>query len=90
MRPTLPCSGTTGWMPRRSSSSNRSTRSGRQPLWPSASVFARRTSIARTTSRGSADPTPAAWLISRFAWSRPASAGAIEVDARAPKPVVTP
>ena len=64
--------------------------SGRQPLWPSASVFARRRSIARTTSRGKAGPTPAAWLIRRFSWSRPVRAGSIDVVARSPKPVVTP
>ena len=36
----------------RRSSQIRSTSSGRQPEWPSASVFARSRSIARTTSRG--------------------------------------
>ena len=35
-------------------------------------------------------PTPAAWLISRLRWRRPASSGAIVVDASAPNPVVTP
>ena len=64
--------------------------SGRQPLWPSASVFARSRSIARTTSRGNAGPTPAAWLIRRFSWSRAASAGGMNVVARSPNPVVTP
>jgi hypothetical protein len=71
-------------------SSSRSTTSGRQPLWPSARVLARSRSIARTTSRGSGGPTPAAWLISRFSWRRPASAGGIDRRGQAPKPVVTP
>ena len=88
--PTLPCSGTTGWTPSRSRSSSRSTISGRQPLWPRARVLARSRSIARTTSRGKAGPTPAAWLIRRFSWRRPASAGGMKVVARSPKPVVTP
>ncbi len=73
--PTEPCSGTMGWTPSLRKSSSRSTRSGRQPLCPSASVLARSRSIARTTSRGNAAPTPAAWLIRRFSWSRLASAG---------------
>ena len=50
--PTLPWEGTTGWIPASRNASSRSTSSGRQPEWPSASVFARRSSIARTTSRG--------------------------------------
>ena len=33
---------------------------------------------------------PAAWLIKRFCWRRPASAGGIVVEASAPNPVVTP
>ena len=49
--PTEPCSGTTGWMPRRRKSSSRSTISGRQPLWPCASALARSSSIARTDFR---------------------------------------
>ena len=73
--PTLPCSGTTGWMPSARNSQIRSTSSGRQPEWPSASVFARSRSIARTTSRGNGRPTPAACDASRFSWSRAASSG---------------
>ena len=57
---------------------SRRRRAGRQPLWPRASVFARSSSIARTISRGNGAPTPAAWLISRFCWSRPACAGGDE------------
>ena len=68
----------------------RSTSSGRQPEWPSASVFARSSSIARTTSRGNGRPTPAACDASRFSWSRAASAGGMNVVARSPNPVVTP
>ena len=79
-----------GWSPRSRKASRRSTISGRQPLWPSASVFARSRSIARTTSRGSGAPTPAAWLIRRFSWRRAASAGGTNRVASAPKPVVTP
>ena len=60
--------------------------SGRQPLWPSASVFARSRSIARTTSRGSGAPTPAAWLINRFSWRRAASAGGDEPRRERPEP----
>ena len=88
--PTEPCAGTTGWIPNRRKSSNRSMTSGRAPEWPSAMVLARSRSIARTTSRGSGAPTPAAWLIRRFSWSRSTSAAAIVRSARAPKPVVTP
>ena len=54
--PTLPCSGTTGWMPFASSARIASTTTGRQPLWPSARVFARSRSIARTISRGNGAP----------------------------------
>ena len=88
--PTLPWAGTTGWIPSSRSRSSRSTSNGRQPEWPSASVLARRRSIARTTSRGSAGPTPTAWLTRRFSWSRRASAGGMKVVARSPKPVVIP
>jgi hypothetical protein len=63
---------------------------GRQPLWPSASVFARSSSIARTTSTGNGAPTPAAWLIRRFSWRRAASSAGMKRVARAPNPVVTP
>ena len=73
--PTLPCSGTTGWIPRARSSQIRSTSNGRQPECPSASVFARSTSIARTTSRGNGRPTPAAWEAMRLACSRRLVAG---------------
>ena len=54
--PTLPCSGTTGWMPCARNARRRSTINGRQPLWPSASVLARSRSIARTISRGNGAP----------------------------------
>ena len=88
--PTLPCSGTTGWMPRSRNSSRRSTTSGRQPLWPSARVLARRSSIARTVAASNGAPTPTAWLTSRLRWRCAASAGSMRRLARSPKPVVTP
>ena len=42
-------------------------------------MFARRRSIARTTSRGSGGPTPAAWETRRFSWSAAASSGPMTV-----------
>ena len=71
--------------------SSRSTMSGRQPLWPSASVFARSSSIARTISRGNGAPD------ARRVAHRGGSPGAarrpraaMNVVARSPNPVVTP
>ena len=65
-------------------------RVGLQPLCPSERVFARRRSIALTTSSGNGAPTPVAWLMRRFCWSRPACSGLMKVVARSPNPVVTP
>ena len=61
------------------------SRCGRAPAcWPAAGASPGR------PRAGTARPTPAAWLIRRFSWSRPASAGAMNVVARSPNPVVTP
>ena len=64
--------------------------SGRQPEWPSASVLARSSSMARTTSVGSGSPTPAAWLSSSRSCSSRARSGGTNVEASEPNPVVTP
>ena len=68
----------------------RSTSNGRQPECPSASVFARSSSIARTTSRANGCPTPAACEAIRLTCSPASSPGGMNVVARSPKPVVTP
>src|SRR6266513_1287339 len=50
-------------------SQRRSMISARTPDLPAASVLARSTSIALTTSSGRGGPTPTAWLRTRFRWS---------------------
>jgi hypothetical protein len=63
---------------------------GRTPVCPVASVDSRSSIIARTTSRSTSGPEPAAWLRMRLRWSSARrSAGMCRV-ASAPKPVETP
>ena len=66
------------------------TSSGRAPEAPAARVRALRSCMARTTSASTGSPMPAAWLWTTACCTRSASAGAMRVWARAPKPVVTP
>jgi hypothetical protein len=54
--PTLPCSGTTGWMPAFSSATSPSAIAGRTPLVSRSSTLARSSMAARTTSSGSGRP----------------------------------
>ena len=65
--------------------------SGRQPLWPRASVFARSSSIARTTSRGNGR-ADARRVAHQEVLLEPRRVGGRDrtVVARAPNPVVTP
>jgi len=64
--------------------------SGRTPVRPVASVDRRRNMSARTTSRSTSGPEPAAWLRIRLRWSAARRSGAMWRVARAPKPVLTP
>ena len=64
--------------------------STRTPEYPFASVFARRSIAARTTSSGYGSPTPQAWLRSRRSWSSAACSGGIDSETNLPKPVLTP
>ena len=64
--------------------------SGWTPVWPVASVESRSSIIARTTSRSTSGPLPAAWLRIRPRWSAARRSGAMWRVASAPKPVLTP
>ncbi len=55
-----------------------------------ASVRARRSIVARTTSSSTGDPIPAAWERISAIWSSGCRSGATRVPASAPKPVETP
>ena len=90
LAPKDPCSGTTGVSPARSSARIRSATSGRAPEHPIANVRARSTIIARTTSRSTGGPIPAAWdrTSARCSCAR-ASAG-IRTIASEPNPVEIP
>ena len=90
LAPSDPCSGTVGVIPALSSSTMRSTTTGRTPEYPSASERARSSIIARTTSSSTAGPIPAACeRISERCSSSRRSAG-ITVVASDPNPVETP
>ncbi len=88
--PRLPREGTTGCTAAFNMPMSSSTTSTRTPDRPTASAFARRTSIARTTSSGRGAPTPAACERTRLRWSSAVCDGSIRTSARSPKPVVTP
>ena len=64
--------------------------SGWMPVWPVASVESRSSIIARTTSRSTSGPVPAAWLRTRLRWSAARRSGAMWRVASAPNPVETP
>ena len=59
-QPSEPCSWTTGVMPALSSAAYAVAVSGWTPVWPVASVERRSSIIARTTSRSTSGPLPAA------------------------------
>ena len=88
--PSEPYSGTTGVMPADKSAAYADASAGRTPVRPVASVERRSSIIARTTSRSTSGPEPAAWLriTLRCSCAR-RSAGMYRV-ASAPNPVETP
>ncbi len=82
--------GTIGVRRRSIIAASMSISSGRTPEKPMASECARKSSIARTTSRGAGGPTPAQCERSRFSCSERVSSGAINWSLSLPNPVVTP
>ena len=68
----------------------RSITPARTPECPSASTWARSSSIARASSRESSGPTAVACEATMPCCSAEAAAGSMRVSASAPKPVVTP
>src|SRR5437016_2410063 len=88
--PTLPCDGTRGCTRWFSMATISSGSSGRTPLVPRTSTFARNNIIARTASTDSGSPTPEAWLRIKLSCSWRARSGGIRTCASFPKPVVTP
>ena len=68
----------------------RSTTSGRTPEQPMASVRARSSIMARTTSRSTAGPMPAACERTSASWSSAVRSAGMLVVASEPKPVDTP
>ena len=90
LAPSEPCSGTTGVTPAFSSAAIVSATSGRAPVRPVASVRRRRKSIARTTSRSTGGPMPAACERTSERWSSSRRSGGMRVVASEPKPVETP
>ncbi len=89
-QPSEPYSWTTGVMPALSTSAIVCATDGRTPVCPEATVFRRRNIRARTTSRSTRGPMPAACerTMLRCSWAR--SSGLMCREARAPKPVDTP
>lgn len=89
-QPSEPNSRTTGVMPALSRAAMVCATSGRTPVRPEASVFIRRNISARTTSRSTTGPIPAACerTSDRCSWAR--SSGLMCRTASAPKPVDTP
>ena len=90
LAPSEPCSGTTGSRPAASSASIVSATTGRAPERPMASERARRNIIARTTSRSTGGPIPAACERISARWSSSRRSGGIQVAASEPNPVDTP
>ncbi len=89
-QPSEPYSWTTGVIPALRISAMVATTSGRTPVWPEASVLRRRNISARTTSRSTRGPMPAACERTMLRWSWARSSGLMWRTARAPKPVETP
>jgi hypothetical protein len=90
LQPSDPCSGTTGVMPAFSTAASVSATTGRMPVRADASVFSRRNISARTTSRSTGWPAPAACERMRLSCSFARRSGLICRVARAPKPVEMP
>ena len=90
LAPSEPYSGTTGVMPAFRSAAIVSATIGRVPDHPIASVRARSTIIARTTSRSIGGPIPAAWERTSAFCSSARRSGGIRTRASEPKPVETP
>ena len=67
-----------------------STSSTRAPELPFASVFARSSIAARTTSGGYGSPTPHAWLRRRRSWSSSVCSAGMDCETNRPKPVLMP
>ena len=89
-QPNEPNSCTTGVMPALSTASMVSRVSTRMPVCPDARVLARRNISARTTSRSTVGPVPAAWERTRDFCSRVRFSRGMCLLASAPKPVEIP
>ena len=89
-QPREPNSRTAGVMPALSMATKVSTTTGRTPVRPEASVVARRNISARTTSRSTTGPMPAAWERIRDFCSCARDSSGMCLSASAPKPVETP
>ena len=90
LAPSEPCSGTTGVRPALSSATIRWATTGRAPEKPIARVRARRSIIARTTSRSTGAPIPAACDLMSARCSSSRRPAGITTFASDPKPVETP
>ncbi len=90
LAPSDPCSGTTGVMPAFSSPAILSASTGRAPEKPIARLRARSSIIARTTSRSTAGPTPAACERTTARWSSSRRSAGMRTVASDPNPVETP
>ena len=88
--PSEPREGTQGTRSALSMATSSSATSTRTPECPRAMVLSRTVMAARTTSRESGAPTPAAWLRTRFSCSSRTLSRGMCVVASWPKPVVTP
>ena len=88
--PSDPYSCTAGVIPALSIATIRSTTSGRIPEYPMARVRARSSIMARTTSRSTRGPMPAAWERIRLRCSSRRRSSGMNFRARAPNPVEMP
>ncbi len=89
-QPSDPYSCTTGVIPALRIAAIVSTTRGRTPVRPDATVFSRRNIRARTTSRSTRGPMPAACERTMLRWSCARRSGLMCRTASAPKPVETP
>ena len=90
LAPSEPCSGTTGVIPAFRTARIVSATSGLAPEYPMASERARSSIIARTTSRSTGSPMPAACERIRARCSSSRRSAGIGVVASEPNPVETP